>query len=317
MPEVIAEFCQNHRGDRHVLHDMIWLAAEAGADYAKIQSIRASDLTFRSRFEHGLTVDGAVRCIRRPFQPEYDRLRPMDLDEETHRWFIEECVRAGIRPLTTAFTRGQIPFLAGLGWKAIKVASYDCASYPMLQELRDRFDHLFVSTGGTHDCEIEQAAAILSRGSFTYLHCVTVYPTPLDQLHLARLSYLRTFTPSVGFSDHTLVARDGLTASIAAIAIGADVIERHFTILPADATKDGPVSLTPALFAELVSFARRPIEEVQSYVRDAIPDASIMTGQAKRAFSTPELLNRDYYRGRFATHVDGRIIDNWQADPLA
>ncbi len=317
MAEVIAEFCQNHRGDRHILHDMIWSAAEAGADYAKIQSIRVGDLTFRERFEEGHTVDGVVRCIRRPFQPEHDRLQPLDLDDETHAWFIEECGRARIRPLTTAFTRGQIPFLAGLGWKAIKVASYDCASYPMLQELRDRFDHLFVSTGATYDGEIEQAAAILSRGTFTYLHCVTIYPTPLDQLHLARLQYLKTFTPSVGFSDHTLVARDGLDASIAAMASGADVVERHFTILPADATKDGPVSLTPALLADLVGFARRHVDEVQAYVRDAIPNAPLMMGETHRTFSASELLNRDYYRGRFATHVDGRIVDNWQADPVA
>ena len=316
MAKIIAEFCQNHKGDRQILKDMVWAAAEAGADYAKIQSIRADELTRRDRFEEGHTEDGVVRTIKRPYQPEYDRLKPLDLDEEAHTWFVEECRRAGIRPLTTAFTRAAIPFVATLDWNEIKVASYDCASFPMLRELRQRFRHIYVSTGSMYDREIEEAAQVLAGGEFTLLHCVTIYPTPLDEMHLARMNYLRRFTDSVGFSDHSLVARDGIKASIAAFALGADVVERHFTILPAEATKDGPVSITPALLAELVELSKTPADDLANYVRREIPEANSMIGCEHRELTHSELLNRDYYRGRFASRVKNEYVYNWEERQL-
>ena len=240
----------------------------------------------------------------------------MDLSDEDHAWFIEECVRAGITPLTTAFTRSAVPFLGGLPWKDIKVASYDCASLPLLNELKARFEHLIISTGATHDSEIEAAARLLAGHRFSFLHCITIYPTPLDALHLRRMEFLRRFTPSVGFSDHTLVARDGLKASIAAIALGASIIERHFTILAVDQTKDGPVSITPPMLSELSRFARMPVDDVKAHVKKEIPEAPFMLGEERRSLSEAELLNRDYYRGRFASKVGQRVIYNWEDTPL-
>lgn len=312
MALVIAECCQNHKGDLAILKDMIWAASEAGADYVKIQSMLADELARRERFEEGLIEDGVQKAIRRPFKAEYERLKPMDLDDDTHRWFIEECRRAGVKPLTTVFTRARVPFLASLPWREIKVASYDCASYPLLRDLKQHFSHLFISTGATNDAEIEGAAALLAGHSFTFLHCVTIYPTPLGDMNLARLRYLRTFTPSVGFSDHTLVPRDGLKASIVALMLGADVIERHYTILPPDATRDGPVSINPTQLKELVKFARLPTKEIEAYIRGHVPEHVSMLGQERRELTHQELLNRDYYRGRFASRVGERQVPNWE-----
>ena len=310
MAIVIAECCQNHNGDRTILQDMIHAAAEAGADYVKIQSMLADHLTRRERFEEGVVENGTRLAIKRPYQPEYERLKPMDLDDEAHVWFVEECDRAGIKPLTTAFSRVRIPFLAQFQWEAVKVASYDCASVPFLRELMAEFDHLFISTGSTFDHEIEATAEVLDGHSFTFLHCVTIYPTPLDEMHLARLKFLRRFTPSVGFSDHSLVARDGIKASVAAISLGADVVERHFTVLGPDETRDGPVSINPEQLAELVRFARMPRAEVEAYVAEHIPELPVMMGKETRELSQTELLNRDYYRGRFASPVDGEYVYN-------
>lgn len=316
MALVIAEFCQNHKGDRQILGEMIHAAVEAGADFAKIQTIRARELAFRERFEAGLTENGSVRCIKRPYQPELDRLRPLELDEETHVWFGDECRKAGIQPMTTVFTRGAVDFVASLGWPAVKVASYDCASFPLLEELCERFDRLFVSTGATYDDELADAASILTRRQFTFLHCVTIYPTPLDQLHLARMNYLRRFTPSVGFSDHTLTSRDGLKASAAALACGSNVIERHFTILPPDQTRDGAVSITPGQLRELVALSRLPATELREYVREHIPESAAMMGDEQRELTEIEQLNRDYYRGRFTTRVGDRQVFNWDDAPI-
>ncbi len=317
MSVIIAEFCQNHKGDLSLLKEMVWAAAEAGATYAKIQSMLADDLTLRERFETGMWEGERQVAIKRPYLPEYERLKPMDLSDEAHGVFAEECQRAGIKPLTTIFSRSRIPFIASLGWEAVKVASYDCASLPMLRELKERFGRLFVSTGATYDAEIEQAAHLLAGHSFSLLHAVTIYPTPLNELHLRRLAYLRQFTPSVGLSDHTLVSRDGIKASVAALSLGAEVIERHFTLLGPQDTRDGPVSIRPEELKALVAFSKMDPGDLQDYVNREIPELEQMMGLASRPLSDVEQLNRDYYRGRFASRLGGEIVYNWEDRPIS
>lgn len=317
MAIVIAEFCQNHNGDKQVLQEMVWAAAESGADFAKIQTIHADDLVFREIFETGLTENGVVKAIQRPYRPEYERLKKLEVQWSDYVWFNDECQKAKIKPLTTVFTRGSVAGIPRLGWDDVKVASYDCASYPLLRELKSNFKHLFVSTGATYDEEIEKAAQLLDGNSFTFLHCVTIYPTPLDQLHLGRMQYLRRFTDSVGFSDHTLVQRDGIKASAVALLLGADVIERHFTVLPSDQTKDGPVSINPTELKTLCDLAHGTAEERTAYVASNAGDYEHMVGQSQRQLSHAELINRNYYRGRFATHrPDGSVVNNWEDVPL-
>ncbi len=313
MGNIIAELCQNHKGDREMMRKMIHSAAEAGADYVKIQTIRGEFLTHRPQFDEGVVEDGITKVIKRPYQAEYERLSLLDIDMDDHLWFIEECRTAGIKSMTTAFTRGVVNELASMDWDAIKVASYDCASFPLLNDLKNGFKKIFVSTGSTYDEEIEQAGKILNGSDFTFLHCVTVYPTPLDRLDLSRIDYLRKFSQNVGFSDHTLVSRDGIKAAAAALHYGAETIERHFTILEADQTKDGPVSVTPDLLKELVGLARMTREDLKGYIEERVPEYETMLGTQQRELSAEELLNRDYYRGRFATKTsDGKTIYNWE-----
>lgn len=314
MAKIIAEFCQNHQGDLKLLKDMIWAAKESGADYAKIQSVLAADLTKRDRFEEGRVEDGKVVSIKRPYQPEYDRLKTLDLTDEAHFFFVEECTKARIQPLTSVITRRRIPFLASLPWKTIKVISFDCASHAMLEELRSQFSHLIISTGATYKSEIRQTAELMKGSSFSFLHCVSLYPTPLEKLRLSRIAWLRQFTPSVGFSDHTLVARDGLKASLVALTLGAEIIERHFTILPPERTKDGPVSVNPAQLKTLVEAARAPKELLEREVQSSIPEWKEFLGDPETEISFEEELNRDYYRGRFASHVGSKVVYNW--DPV-
>jgi len=258
-----------------------------------------------------------MKVIKRPYRPEYERLKQLEIERSDFQWFVAECTKAKIKPLTTVFTRGSVEALARLGWEDVKVASYDCASYPLLRDLKSRFRYLIVSTGATYDEEIEKAAQVLAGSSFSFLHCVTIYPTPLNQLHLARLEYLRRFTPSVGFSDHTLVERDGIKAASVALHLGADVVERHFTILPPEQTKDGPVSVNPDQLRTLCQLAHSAPEERASYVAEHIGDYREMLGVVRRQLSDAELLNRDYYRGRFATRrKDGTVVNNWEDGTL-
>jgi sialic acid synthase SpsE len=312
-PILIAECCQNHNGRREVLQRMIHEAAAAGADYVKIQALYSRDVTFRERFEEGLTAaDGTVETIRRPHGAEVERLAGLDLSPDDERWFVEECWRAGVAPMITVFTRGEVERLGQLGFEAVKIASYDCASPPLLADVARQWARVFVSTGATYDDEIAAAAAVLRDVELTFLHCVTIYPTPLDQLHLRRMHWLRRFTPRVGFSDHTRTEDTGLRASQAALALGADVIERHFTVLGADETRDGPVSITPVQLAELRAFADLDRTERMARLVDAWPDWAEALGQARRDLSAAELLNRDYYAGRVASTVGDRVVFNWE-----
>ena len=319
MTTIIAECCQNHNGDREVLKKQIWAAAEAGATYAKMQTIFADDITFRGRFEEGANLPtmefSNVSAITRPYKPEYERLHPMDLSEKDHEQFIRECEAAGIKPLTAIFSRSRIPLVKAAGFKEVKVASYDCASFPMLRELKDNFSNLFVSTGATFDEEIQKTADILKGGSFSFLHCVTSYPNTLDMCNLSRIEWLKQLTPKVGWSDHTLVERDGIKAAKVAIMLGADVVERHFTILAANESKDGPVSINPQQLKELVEFSKMSNEEQKTHVEQNIPEWQTLLGTPTREMTEVELKNRDYYRGRFASKVEGKDIYNWQEEP--
>lgn len=316
--KIIVEICQNHNGDRQILKDMIYAAKENGADIVKGQIIFSEDLTKRDRFEEGQEENNGVRkTIKRPHQAELERLRGVDLAESDYHFFVSECNRVGLTPMLTVFSKSRIPLAASLPYqseKLVKVASYDCASVPMISELADNFDNLIISTGATFNDEIQKTAEILKSKNkkFAFLHCVTNYPNTLAMANLARMEWLRQFTPDIGWSDHTLVSRDGIKAAKTAIMLGADYIERHFTILPADKTKDGPVSINPAQLKELSDFAKLSRQDQKAYIEKEIPKWKIMLGQADREMTHAEMLNRDYYRGRFASFINNRWIYNWE-----
>lgn len=319
-PVLIAECCQNHSGSFETLTRMLAAAADAGADYVKIQSIRSDLLTHRKRFDTGeADADGTIRTIKRLYSAERERLSNFDLTLEQEARFVELSRRAGVKPMTTPFARVTIPEIAPLGFDAVKVASYDCASRPFLRELLKHWDTIVVSTGASTDDDIASAAELL-RGSgadATLLHCVTLYPTPPEDMHLARMDFLRMHLAKVGLSSHPLTAKLGIWPDLVALALGADCIERHFTILDPGDTKDGPVSISPAQLKALRLFADLPVEERRERVRWDVPDWTGYLGSAVRLLSRAELLNRDYYRGRFASPggADGWIY-NWEEAPL-
>jgi N,N'-diacetyllegionaminate synthase len=313
--KIITDFCQNHNGSFEILKKMIWEAADGGATHGKIQTIFAADLSFREQFEEGeFDSEGNIVTIKRPYGLEYDRLKKLELSYEKHSDFINECRNAGLIPLTTAFNITSIDKLRDLGWSSVKVASYDCGSLEMIKVLAQNFDELVISTGATYDHEIENTAKYLNSiyKKFSFLHCVTIYPTPLEYMNLKRMDYLKNFTPSVGLSDHSLVAADGVKASIAAIYLGAEIIERHFTVLPENETRDGKVSIRKEHVKELIYFSGLSDYERLEYIKKNIPEFKIMIGTKKRELTKEELLNRAYYRGRFCNKVNGSQKFNWE-----
>jgi sialic acid synthase SpsE len=131
------------------------------------------------------------------------------------------------------------------------------------------------------------------------------------------MNWLRQFCKKVGWSDHSLVAKHGIKLAKVAIRLGANYVERHFTILDAADTKDGPVSITPDLLKQLSGFRDLSRDEQCEVVERDIPEWRVMLGIAARKMTTVELLNRDYYRGRFASpHPSkGGWLYNWEEHP--
>ena len=321
MTKIIVEVCQNHKGSRELLGEMIQVAAQNGADFVKMQSIWSEDVTFREQFEEGRTdPDGTIRAIKRPYGAEVERLSQLDLSLEDHLFFIETCQKHGVQPLTAIFARHRIPSVGALPWpgKWVKVPSYDCASWPMLEELAQYFDNFIISTGATYDEEIQKTAELMKRlgKNFIFLHCVTSYPNTLEMCNLSRMEWLKQFTPVVGWSDHSKIEDNGLLAAKAAIMLGAEYVERHFTILDARETKDGPVSMTPELLRELSDFRNLSKEQQEAYFSDKQDLLALMMGEPTRQMTATELLNRDYYRGRFASRVGDSWVYNWEDKPV-
>ena len=324
--KIIAELCQNHNGDKDILMSMIEEVANSGATHIKIQHIRPEFLNFRARHENGLYDGDIQKALKRPYNLEYERLSKLTLNDELISLFIKTCKENNLVPLTTCFIRADIPKIVSQGFKEIKVASYDCASYQMLRELAIKFDHIYVSTGATYDREVSHASSILKKlaREFSLLQCTTIYPTLLSQINLDRLKFLRQFTKNVGFSDHSSTENDPLVASKLALYHGAKVIERHFTILKRDETKDGPVSINPTELNELVKFSQlnRELQYENLVKNKIIPEEYVTNKYEDKGLNNIELLNRDYYRGRFVSPVkrNGKYIHeyitNWEETPL-
>ena len=313
---IIAEFCQNHNGNTNILSKMIDKAVENGATHLKIQNIFANELTFRPKFENGIKINKKIYSIKRPYKDEYKRLKKLELSIKQIQYFKKKCESYSVIPLITCFTRSQINLLKKLNFKLIKVASIDCASYQLLRDLVDNFDEIIVSTGGTYDNEIKKAASILNKKKFSFLHCVSIYPTPMESVNLSRLNYLKKFTKTVGYSDHTKYLDKNLIAIKFAIYLGAEIIEKHFTILNPKETRDGIVSMNEKQLNEISKFSKLSKSD-QKLILSKISKKfrNKLLGKSNRKLTDVELLNRDYYRGRFAStskkNKTKRYIYNW------
>jgi sialic acid synthase SpsE len=321
MTKIIAELCQNHNGDLNILDEMVSAAADSGADIVKIQSMLSSELTHRIKFDAGeFDLNGKIKTIKRPYKEEYERLKKLDLDDEAHVYFLSLCRKYKVKPMTTIFTRSRLKFLEKLNFETIKVSSFDCASFQMLEDLsKSKFKEIIVSTGCSYDDEIKKTSEILNNSNkiFCLLHCISIYPTPLDQAHLERINYLKKFSKNVGLSEHSSFEIDGLKISIASLLYKPKYIERHFTILDKSKTKDGPVSLNPNELRFLVKMSKSSIDEIQDYVTNKIKEFEKMKGLPTRKLTEVEILNRDYYRGRFASiNKKNQYIYNWEDGSL-
>ena len=233
-PTLIADVSSNHMGDMTIAKAMIEAAAKAGVDCVKFQSWRADSL--RKDFTD--------------YEATYARHKKTQLSDQDHHDLIAHCRAHKVDFLTTCFDLGRVDFLASLGLKRIKVASPECGSPTQLKALMKKFPQLLVSTGMTSEADVRKAVEVTRGHDVVFFHCVSIYPAPLDKTNLARMEWLRGLGVRVGFSDHSL----GTQAAKAAMARGAELIEKHYTLSRSMPGKDQAMSTELAEFADLVRF---------------------------------------------------------------
>ena len=311
---IIAEFCQNHNGDLKVLSRMIQEAKFNGASHAKLQGLYSFELTKRPEFEKENQADGT---LLRPYQSEFDRLSKLDLTLEAESMFVQECVKAKIIPMITIFTHAGLERAVNAGFKSFKIASYDCSSRELISRVLEYSDELVISTGATLWHEIELTSQLVSKKKkpktkFAFLHARTIYPTPLKNINIPRMKFLEYFGWEIGLSDHSRPDVDGLIASKLAIHLGANYIERHFTILERDQTKDGPISINPEQLLELYKFSKMEPQERYKELSKIKKLAQISFGTSDLEIDIQEVKNAKYYRGRVASWRDSKQVYSWE-----
>jgi N,N'-diacetyllegionaminate synthase len=260
---VIAEAGVNHNGDLSMARQLIRVAAQAGADLVKFQTFSADRLAAphapKATYQQGRT-DAS--------QSQHQMLRKLELSHADHEALITECSRHGIGFFSTAFDIVSQDMLLALGLDRIKVPSGEITNLPFLRHVARCGKPVILSTGMATLGEIDAAIDALlfagtARSQITLLHCNTEYPTPFEDVNLRAMVSLRSaFGVEVGYSDHTA----GIEVPIAAVALGASVIEKHFTLDRSLPGPDHQASLEPAELAAMV----RAIRHVEQALGDGI-----------------------------------------------
>ena len=250
---IIAEAGVNHNGDIALAKKLIAAAADAGADLVKFQTFIARNLVSKSapKAEYQKNVTD-------PEESQQEMVRKLELSKENHLELIDECKRKGIGFFSTAFDLESVDLLEEFGFKLVKVPSGELTNLPYLRYLTRTGKPVLLSTGMANLGEIEAAINVIEqagtpRAKITVLHCTTEYPTPMEDVNLrAMVNIGNALGVKVGYSDHT----SGIEIPIAAVALGATVIEKHFTL---DRNLPGPdhrASLEPDELKAMVAGIR-------------------------------------------------------------
>ena len=277
---IIAEAGVNHNGSLDMAKQLIEAAANAGVDFVKFQTFKADLLVSKSakkaEYQKNNLNDGD--------DYQYTMLKKLELNERMHFELIAHCNLHGIRFLSTGFDKDSIDFLDRLNIPFYKIPSGEITNKPYLQQIASKGRPVIVSTGMANMEEVKAATSVLEKNGIpkkqiTVLHCNTEYPTPMDDVNLKAMWHIRDeLGVPFGYSDHT----QGIEVPIAAVALGATVIEKHFTLDKSLPGPDHKASLEPNELKEMV----RAIRNIEKAI----------SGSGKKEPSLSELKNKNVAR---------------------
>jgi len=248
---IIAEAGVNHNGSLDLALRLVDAAKASGADAVKFQTFRADLLTTRSAHKAPYQERTTANA-----ESQFEMLQRLELDAAAHQRLIDHCRQIGIQFLSSPFDAQSADLLATMNVPLYKVPSGEITNLPFLQHLARKNRPLILSTGMSTLGEVEEAVHVLQAAGatqLTLLHCVTEYPAPYAEVNLRAMQTLKSaFGLPVGYSDHT----PGIDIAIAAVALGAEVIEKHFTLDRSLPGPDHPASLEPVELQQMVAAIR-------------------------------------------------------------
>ncbi|NOZ68971.1 MAG: N-acetylneuraminate synthase [Deferribacteres bacterium] len=287
---IIAEAGVNHNGDMETAMRLVDAAADSGADAVKFQTFKAENLASihapKAAYQTGTTAGD---------ERQYEMLKKLELDACTFRELTAYSRKRGIVFLSAPFDLDSIDFLNELGLEIFKIPSGEITNLPYLKKVGSSGKKIIMSTGMADLGEIEDALDVLTdagtpRNDITVLHCNTEYPTPFEDVNLsAMLSIREAFKVRVGYSDHTT----GIEVPVAAVALGACVIEKHFTL---DKNMPGPdhsASLEPHELKAMV----RAVRNIEKALGDGIKKPTPSEGKNKAAARKSIVALKDIRKG--------------------
>ncbi len=258
---IIAEAGVNHNGNIENAFRLVDVAADAGVDYIKFQTFKADQLVSASAKK----ADYQIENTKNSAETQLQMLQKLELSREQHEELIAYCQEKKVQFFSTAFDLDSLEYLHKIGLQMVKIPSGEITNLPYLRKAATLFRKVILSTGMATISEIKDAVSVFTKAgvhkeNITILHCNTEYPTPMEDVNLKAMLHIQhVFGTKVGYSDHTL----GIEVPMAAVALGASVIEKHFTL---DKTMTGPdhkASLEPDELKAMVS-AIRNIEKALS-----------------------------------------------------
>jgi N,N'-diacetyllegionaminate synthase len=275
---IIAEAGVNHNGDINLAKQLIDVAAAAGANFVKFQSFNAD----RQVTQTAQKADYQIRTTG-SLESQYEMLSRLELTVAMHHELIEHCKKRNIAFISTGFDIESVDLLINLGQELFKIPSGEITNLPYLRYIGRLGKKVILSTGMSTLGDIESAIDALEqagtpRSNLTVLHCTTEYPTPMKEVNLRAMQSIRAaFDVAVGYSDHS----QGIEVSIAAVALGASVIEKHFTL---DHNLPGPdhkASLEPDQLKAMI---------------DSIRNIEMALGNGVKSLTPSEIKNRSIVR---------------------
>ena len=282
---IIAEAGVNHNGDMSLAKELIDVAAEAGADYVKFQTFKAENLVTKKARK----ADYQKSNLNNKEETQFNMLKKLELGHDNHLELIKHCFKKKIKFLSTAFDPNGLDYLDSLKLDFFKIPSGEITNYIYLKKISSLNKPVILSTGMSNMKEISNALNIITSENISIndvvvLHCNTAYPTSLADVNLkAMLSIKNKFKVNVGYSDHTL----GIEVPIAAVALGAKIIEKHFTINRNLKGPDHAASLEP--------------DELKLMIKSIRNVEIACSGSGKKKPSKDEIKN--IYAARKSIHV--------------
>ncbi len=278
-PYIIAELSANHNGNIERAFETIKAARDNGADAIKIQTYTAETMTIDCDKEDFMIRDGLWNGYKL-----YDLYKWAETPYEWHKAIFDYASNIGLTLFSTPFDESAVDLLESLNTPAYKIASFEATDLPLIRYVAGKGKPIIMSTGTCSEDEIEEAVSIAREGGckdLVLLHCISSYPAPIDKANLKQMTNLANrFKSLPGLSDHTL----GTTVPVAAVALGACLIEKHFTLSRKDKGPDSEFSIEPTELKLLCQNAR---------------DAWLSLGNAKFERNEVEESSRRYRRSLY------------------